>query len=74
MKKIKDNIDLKELEKRGFKYNKYIRRYVLVENAGSINWNKMILEVSEDRMVKSCGTSIDYEKEIKVIEDIIEDI
>lgn len=61
MLKIKDNVDLKQLEKYGFEYNKMLQRYFLKEKTND-NWSKLLLEVGNDRVVKSCGTEVDYEK------------
>lgn len=70
MRELKDNIDLKELEKYGFKYDEHLKRYILTENV-NYNWGKIILMVGEDKVVNPSGTSTDYEKEIQFIEHLL---
>lgn len=71
--KIKDCIELDVLRQRGFKYDKVIDEHILMKSYNT-NWNQMVLSVGEDRMVRPCGSSIDYEKEVEVIRDLLEEI
>ena len=69
---LKEDVEFERLKEYGFGYNKYFKRWVLLKSNNE-NWAKMILEVGTDRLVKPCGTSINYEEEIKLIKNLVEE-
>lgn len=50
---------------------KPLQAYFLTSTVNK-NWGKILLQIDKNRMVKAGGTSINLEKEIKIIEDLVE--
>jgi hypothetical protein len=74
MLKIKDNVDLKELEKFGFVKDKVLGRY-FKRGSQYGQWIKLLLEVV-DRKIIACGKNVDYEKETDdlIKADLVEEV
>ena len=66
MLKIKDNVDLKELEKYGFIKDRVLG-YVLLKEENE-NWQKILVMIKNDRTIK-----FNYGSSEETIQDLIKD-
>ena len=64
MLKIRDNVNLEELEKFGFKKDKFLG-YVLLEEVNE-NWQKILVMINNERIIK-----LNYGSTEETIQDLI---
>ena len=64
MLKIRENVDLEELKKFGFKKDKFLG-YVLLEEVNE-NWQKILVMINNERIIK-----LNYGSTEETIQDLI---